>query len=185
MAPYSGLTTFGVVVGLVSVLGIVGACCTSKIKDRCTPSHALCSPPADGGGDMNSCATQRLSVFGGRVSERIEEAAPGVVGRRRELLLLYYVVVLMAAAGCTWLAVMCVIFASQADVYVDQYWQYIRTAFPPDVDESEAVEIIDGNLTSAAVLGIVTAVLLVLALYGAAHLLGHRYLTRNVRNGHY
>ena len=60
-------------------------------------------------------------------------------GRHRELLLLYYSVVLIAAAGCIWLAVLCLVFASRADNYVERYWLYIRAAFPDDVDESEEI----------------------------------------------
>jgi len=44
----------------------------------------------------------------------------------------------------------------------------------------EAIELIDSHLRSAAVLGVVVGVLLIVGLYCSAHLVGHRYLTRSM-----
>ena len=52
--------------------------------------------------------------------------------------------------------------------YVDRYWAYIEAAFPPDISETEAVDMIDANLTSIAVIGGITGVLLVVGLYSSA-----------------
>ena len=44
----------------------------------------------------------------------------------------------------------------------------------------EAIELIDSHLRSAAVLGVVVGVLLIVGRYCSAHLVGHRYLTRSM-----
>ena len=44
----------------------------------------------------------------------------------------------------------------------------------------EAIVLIDSHLRSAAVLGVVVGVLLIVGLYCSAHLVGHRYLTRSM-----
>lgn len=98
--------------------------------------------------------------------------------RRRGVLLLYHAVLVLTASSCIWLTIMCFFFASQADEYVDRYWVYIQAAFPEDVSEVEAIAMIDQNLTSVAVIGIITGILLIVGLYCSAHLVGHRYLTR-------
>jgi hypothetical protein len=64
--------------------------------------------------------------------------------------------------------------------YVERYWTYIEAAFPPDISETDAVAMIDANLTSIAVIGGITGILLIVGLYCSAHLVGHRYLTRSI-----
>jgi hypothetical protein len=99
--------------------------------------------------------------------------------RRLGIMMLYHWILVLVSATCVWLGVLCLMFASRSDAYIDQYWEFVRDGFPPELEEQDAVEIIKKQLTAAGTLGIIVSILLVLGLYCSAHLIGHRYLTKN------
>jgi hypothetical protein len=118
-------------------------------------------------------ATSMLGMFGACRTKKHNK-------QKRDVLLLYHCVVVVATAGCVWVSTMFLVFSARTEVYVERYWVYIMSAFPEGTDEADALDQINSHLQFAATLGLITALTLVVALYGSAHLVGHRYLTRNV-----
>lgn len=165
-APYSRMLMIGAVIVVESLLGVLGALRTQKHRDRrrgvLLLYHAVLLATA------SSCIWLAvMCLFFASQADECVTIARVTVSQSCHLPRLVGLAAHPPDGPFTYR-------------YVDRYWAYIEAAFPPDISETDAVAMIDANLTSIAVVGGITGILLVVGLYCSAHLVGHRYLTRSM-----
>ena len=72
--------------------------------------------------------------------------------RRLGILMIYNWVLVVVAACCVWVGIMCFIFASRADYYVQRYWASIRSVLDVPIDTSLGARVAAAAALSAAAL---------------------------------